>query len=350
MAEDDNLRDLADAMEGDLKKRRDALVVQLHDQRGAFWEDVRALRVEWSVTPFRCLPLDDHMTYWNGQSFHFPVVGRPPAQSLTEVWEVSGTWLRDIRRLYERHVPAAERRNDLSLPGSFEEFMLLPTFEPRRTGGDLFTDHWAPFLSACVVFDPPPDRLSAFADRFRLDPESLVKAWRDRRPDGGARIAPPGMVFVRDPDAVEQAEQAYWQGLIVRVALALEPRGVDLLAELKNVIETDSTWREERRAREASIPVRTYADPMRAANERVWKKLRTPLKRGKSGRPQLSEAAVAEVVALKQSGLTVPEVAKRLGHKVSKDDHDRSRLSYPVRYRRRKQATERARESENRAG
>ena len=335
--------ELAEDLERRLRERRRDLTLELHEREGPFWENVRDLRARWRVHPLDVVP-PDTMGRWMAVSFHYRLACLPAPEQLgapgtdgLALYAATlgrlGDWLRDIRSLYERTIPAEERRYDVAFPGSFEDYCRLPDFQTRQTGGDLFTDHWAPFLSGCVLYQPPDDALERFADHVTFDPNSLVESLRDRPPDAAARIAPPGMEYVEDPAAAVAAEWRYW-GLVFReLAARLGPRGIDLWAEVDNV-RHDPRFIEAWLAQRPRVPARPYIDPAAPVSEEVVRRVRrlaaTPRPRG---RPRIHPLEAAQVTALKRQGLTEGEIADQLGLERTPDSYDKLQRSNKVKIR-----------------
>ena len=365
------LRDLAAELEADLRERRSDLTIQLHRRSGPFWEDVRGLRERWRVAPIEGVPFPDPWL-WYGASAHLPLVclrsvlrWQEAEAALRLDWDSAyaewksafvdslkclGDWLRDVRGLYERAVPPAERGRDPATSGSFDEFVRMPVPAPRRTGGDLFTDHWAPFLSGCVLFDPPRDDPGPFADHVTFDPASLDLTWPDQTPVAAPRIVPPAVSYVRDPDAVEAVERWWHTEIVARLHLRLAPLGIDVAAEVQAIMgadpETGMPYVDpetgepdfgrmdlvaEYVGRKARIPLLRYLDPGRA--ERTVRKARGLLARRAGGRPRVDRLEVVRCEALRAAGRTEGEIADQVGFERHADAYGRPRRSGRVRHR-----------------
>ena len=283
------------------------------------------------------------MVRWWRASFHVPLpcLSAPPPSANLEEFAAAfaalcgrlGRWLGDVRDLYRQAVPENERRNDLAPLATFDEYASLPTFGPRQASGDLFADHWAPFLSGCLLFHPPEDRLMQFADHVVLDPETLIKGWVGRSADEAAWTVPPGLVQLRDPDAVEASEQDWHTQILARLSLRYEPRGIDLIADMADVSRSLMSERAGDLARLDRIPTLTFVDPRAAKNQEVIKKAASLLAKGRAGRPRIVALEAAQVAALRDEGLTEGEIADRLALGRNPNSYDKLTRSNRVRSR-----------------
>lgn len=355
------LHALAKALEADLRKTRQELTEQLYRRAGPFWDAIQALRVRWRIEPRTEIPPAE-MVVWNGASFHVPMsclvdtarllADEPlddPVAGYAElhaaVRRPLADWLRDLTDLYERTVPLSERQRERQRTGpmlpNYDQWRRFPEFGPRWIGGDAFTDHWAPFLSGCALFQPPADDLRGFADHIRVAPESLIRAWRETPIAARPRITPPGLAFLRDPDTVEEAERSFWVERISRLAKKYKPLGLDLFADLRNVHdEMSAELGEQIRSGTATVPegapYRPLLDPVQARNQEIVTKARSLVTKGRPGRPRIHPIEVAQVAAHEERGLTELEIAERMDLKTSPDSYDRLRRSNQVRSRRKR--------------
>lgn len=110
-------------------------MVSLYLRAGPFWEAVRDVRAEWGIRPRRTMPSEEDRGTLR------PVEQEPRGKWTPARSKFNGRWDDAILPLKERFVP------DLL----------------RRSG-------WEDFFEACVMCDPPDDRLLEFAEFGRVYP------------------------------------------------------------------------------------------------------------------------------------------------------------------------------------
>ncbi len=114
---------------------------------------------------------------------------------------------------------------------------LIPPEHRVETPSSSSLEFWMGFLSACVLFDPPPDRLLEFADHAVAaygDFVNPLNPWADV--DGSPRMLAPPIRFLPDPEALVGAERRRLDRLVEALGGRLGPLGVDV-RELVNDLE-----------------------------------------------------------------------------------------------------------------
>jgi len=167
------------SVEQQLQQRRE-ITLDLFTQWGPVWEAIRAAREAWSIKPMTRVPpeppyrAEDVRLLTRGQMperFHLPPL---PAD---QVLENLGP---DLPEYLQLHMSAAHRR----LQGArwFESLRGLHTIcvpDGNPSGTDVYGwMRWAPFLSACVLYDPPAGDLLTFADHDDQEAAQLdITTW-----------------------------------------------------------------------------------------------------------------------------------------------------------------------------
>lgn len=183
---------------GEIERWKRGLVIELVKQKGAFWEAVADLRRRWNVPAQGRIPPDlVHIG-----NLHFPpdapeLVLDPKEKGWEERTNFSSGWRWEIVGLYNEFIPESAR---LSHPDQSRQW-------------------WCPFVSACVVYDPPEDKLEEYAESHQHiflgahDPED---PYRDDYPH--LAMSRPPIVATRREEGIEWAYTAYADNLAVRVA------------------------------------------------------------------------------------------------------------------------------------
>jgi hypothetical protein len=233
---------LASSKERRLQTFRRELVVDLVTHHGQFWEQVdwirRLQRVE--AEPRMPPPLDPGKV-------HFPDWLRPTRGAWRgEHEEAFHEWMVLLNVLHDAVVPKELR---VETPYSYS------------------LDFWMGFLSACLVYDPPPDNLLRFAEHGVAAYGDFVNPfnpWIDS--DGPEMLAAP-ISFLPDPGQLIAEEQERHDWVIGRLQEALDARafirrGEIDLSEMAAHFEFlyQSVQEETRRQRNEmpSPPVRPY--------------------------------------------------------------------------------------------
>ncbi len=152
-------------------------------------------------------------------------------------------WWQDLQRLHDLFIPAAAR-DRRPLPAAA----------------------WTPFLSACVLYEPPRDGLLDFVNAppvsFDLPPvvppdsppnPADVSAWP------GMALAP--LTILRDADEAEHAMMAFYEDVMRVMAGELAELGIDLREVRNAVIRQHPELSERYRERLRRIPVHHVITP-----------------------------------------------------------------------------------------
>ncbi|HEV2126813.1 MAG TPA: hypothetical protein VGW38_29000 [Chloroflexota bacterium] len=217
--------------------RRQSLTLDLFTRYDPFWHDVARLRDQWSVTASTELPPSPPpgdltalgILSWlrMPERVHLPSIppheGLDELQRLTDKYKLPASfktnceilhmrariaeWLRDLRTLFQGHVPEARQSGD-----NAQEWM-----------------SWAPFLSACIVYDPPDTALIEYAAHDDHDATALPK-----------------QTYWQDPEAVKEAER--WLSnklrLLDRLPDSRERELAAVIVRSDYVQKLAGTWRE----------------------------------------------------------------------------------------------------------
>jgi hypothetical protein len=235
---------LASSMERRLQMHRHELVADLFIRGGVFWDQVRWIRNLKRVEAEARLPPP-----LNPKSVHFPPWLRPEGRrwrpdQMRELQE----WMVLLHALHDAVVP-----DDLRVETPYSNSL----------------DFWMGFLSACVVFDPPPEDLLGFAEHGVADFGDFVNPlnpWDDGK--GPAMLAPP-IRFLPNPDDLIADERKRQDWVIDRLQQALDARAIIRcgeidLAEMAAHFEFlyESVQDEERRKHHepSRLPMRPYID------------------------------------------------------------------------------------------
>jgi hypothetical protein len=205
-----------------IKRFKRNLVVDLFLQQGAVWEEIRAVRERWAISPTVQLPPDTYMF-----NLHYPENGRP-----------ADGWSFELHTLARRLVPERYRLN------------------PIDDGA------WAAFLSACVLYDPPEAALLSFAERGGPLPLGLSptdERWRDfGNPPYAMRAAP--IRTLRDGDKSMLVEEWFWRQVLEEIGKRfLEPAGMNIREMMWEVLDSSpSLLKREQELREQETPALHY--------------------------------------------------------------------------------------------
>ena len=319
-----------------IRAQRRALVLDLATRHGPFWEAVRWLRCRWGIEAPAALPPPGIAGYVDATStvgyvpaawpdallWPLPpdlaedVGAEGPSQCLEtrpaegcppEEWAAycEPEWWADIGRLHDEVVPDAYTR-----------------------AGPAAMPLWAPFLSACVVFDPPRKALFNFADRppvmFDLPPGGAADEDDDPAAAGPRMIAAP-IVYLQDPDRTAADADRYWHEVLGLVAHELRERGidVDLPALVRDVIERHPKLSQRARKRDQANPSRPYIrvtrettdDDVREARRLLRAALPDPPDRG--GAPRREPLLCVQcAIWHDELGLPLARIAELCGWKI----------------------------------
>lgn len=162
------------------RRIRHRLTLDLFTRGGAFWDAITELRDTWEITPIAAIPPEPpfHVEsvglmsrYQMAERFHMP-----DRNALASVDEAK------LRRVYREHgldgieeeiraLSARDRRLSVGLfLNSLRDIWKAEVARPHEKTGDWRNGgnvsgwmSWAPFLSACVMYDPPSDKLLEYA-------------------------------------------------------------------------------------------------------------------------------------------------------------------------------------------
>jgi hypothetical protein len=89
-------------------------------------------------------------------------------------------------------------------------------------------EFWMGFLSACVLFDPPPDDLLRFADHGVAAYGDFVNPLNPWGDDDAPQMLAPPIRLLPDPEALLTAERNRYENIIDELHRRLAPRGIDV--------------------------------------------------------------------------------------------------------------------------
>lgn len=168
-----------------LSQLKRELVLSLYFQSGPFWEAVQEVRIKWNVQPQQALPSEDD----RNSTKPLEQLPRRFQNTRLEVIDDRG-WGEDLQSLGAGFVPSVLARSG-----------------------------WEDFLGACVMCNPPDNRLSEFADFGRVFPAVFwpVVNSDERDPSELPRmIAPPiERVWKRGSDASYEDNEQFMEYRII---------------------------------------------------------------------------------------------------------------------------------------
>lgn len=163
------------------QKMRRRLTLDLFTRYGTFWEAIAKIRDEWQVTPDTAVPPEP--------DFHAGIVGLLTMYQMPERFHMPASSVilstdeNEIRRIDQKYGIEgmdddlrSRRAVDQRLNVSFflkalGDVWKAEAARPRDKDGDWRNGgnvsgwmSWAPFLSACVMYDPPADELLEYAE------------------------------------------------------------------------------------------------------------------------------------------------------------------------------------------
>lgn len=270
--------------------RRQALTLDLFTRCGPFWHDVTQIRRQWSVTAATELPpspppndlraLGVLRAEQMPERLHLPPIPPPPGsrelQRLTDEYNLPAffkteceslhrrariaEWLQALRALFRAHIPESRQSDD-----NAQAWMC-----------------WAPFLSACIAYDPPDIALIEFA--------AYDDHWA---------AALPQQTFWQDPEAVQAAER--W--------LFSKQRALDRLPPS--------------RERELAAVI-VGGDYIQKLAETWQQSDSAPQPRRRAGKPSLVPLVAVQCAIYKDRyGLTYREINDQMAWELSLDRYDR---------------------------
>lgn len=272
------------AAEMDNYKRQ--LVIQLWKRSGAFWEAVAEMRQRWSVYARREVPQKCKVV-----ALRPPGIDRldtPEKQAIDVEWRVQ------LSKIAADIVPE-------SLQGG-------------RSPYHRHLSDWEPFISACVLFDPPDTQLESFAE---LGPFLAVEA---SSATGLISLTSPPIAKMTDPADTRVVDAEAWSAAIDAIyELYLEPMGLELDEVWEQVHLRHPEILRERQEKLRSLPVRSYIevnehttwDDAKEAFKVLSENRERQPKRGRSKRDRLRclECAILH----DQHGWSYEQLAERYG-------------------------------------
>jgi hypothetical protein len=231
-------------MERRLQMHRHELVADLFTQHGVFWD-----RVQWIRTLKRVEAEARMPPTLSPNAVHYPSWLKPQDR----------TWRPDQMRELQEWMTLLHVLHDEVVP---EDLRVVTPYSNSL-------DFWMGFLSACVVFDPPPNNLLGFAEHGVADFGDFVNPFNPWDDGNGPEMLAPPIRFLPDPERVIADERKRQEWVIGRIQAALDARSVITpgeidLAEMAAHFEFlyESLQEEERRKRgePPQIAMRPYID------------------------------------------------------------------------------------------
>jgi hypothetical protein len=194
---------LASSKERRLQEFRQHLVVDLFTQHGLFWEQVCWVRNLNAVTAETRLP-----PALARNSVHFPawLKAEPGGWTLAQR-SLLQEWMVSLHVLHEAIVP-----DDLKVVTRYANSL----------------DFWMGFLSACLVYDPPPEHLLKFAEHGVAAYGDFINPfnpWDDEDVDGPEMLAPP-IRFLPDPETLIADERKRHEWILEHIQDVLAQQAV----------------------------------------------------------------------------------------------------------------------------
>ena len=220
---------------------RNDLVIQLVLRSGDFWDRVNAIRSDpdWQINSVVGVPPiipEGEYNYPNEiPGWHLP---NP------SVWRSSGSeWVGKMKDLFFATVPSDLCLGVKPLVGVM---FLQRLAYPHYQFGRLHWSPWGPFISGCVLYDPPRDRLLGFADHVAFD----------------LAVQANPIVFLRDAEAAVALERNRTDAVMRLLTEAVRERdGVDirdLVIAIQGMSYDDPVYRE---LAHQDAP-KSYVDPL----------------------------------------------------------------------------------------
>lgn len=156
---------------------RRQLVLQLFLRRGEFWDHVVVIRTAWEITArVRIPPIKPPPPGWfwdlprpEGLPQVHPALTGSATDEEQRRWaredpmRETNRWIETLTILHDTIVPTQHRtRNYLAAQDGFP-ITAGPYPRGSRERHEYLADVWLPFLGNCVMYDPPPAELDAFA-------------------------------------------------------------------------------------------------------------------------------------------------------------------------------------------
>jgi len=230
---------------------RRELVIQLWKRSGPFWEAIEGMRVRWNVTTQRALPPKRRYI-----ALLPPTVERVNTPEKEEVYL---RWRIELSKIAAGIVPEA--------------------LHGVRSAYDKSLDDWEPFISACVLFDPPDTDLGKFAELgrpFAVDAASS---------SGPLVFSSPPISKMYDPDSERAIAAEAWSAAVDPIfELYLKPMGLDMDEVWDQVHARHPEILRNRQQKLHSLPTRDYIQ----VNEyTTWDDVKEAFKAVSYARPSL---------------------------------------------------------------
>ncbi len=307
---------LQSSTEARLRRCLHDLTLDLYTRRGAFWITVSGIRRRWDITAPVQLPPKQ---WWLYLPSGVPEAATPPPDHDEGApWHLDPSseltrWMNELAELHDSVI-----RESCRFPGGVSKSRA----------------QWSQFLSACVLYDPPPTELLTFADQMSFEPESIlppdVLLWVN-----APRMTAPAIVNLRDPDQVDADWKWFSDRLLNELADRLKPRGVDLRVMAADVLRTTGLAQEfEERRRDnppepyIDVDPDTSAEDIREAHRIVREAYQVEHPGGRAERDPLTAVQCA---VLKRLGWTEKAIATHFGSTLQKDSYGIPRRSGKVR-------------------
>lgn len=242
----DGHRRLESKSGGQILQRKRDLIADLATEKESFFDAVSDVRRRWRIEPIRALPeptpnlpLPPNELDRVIPQCEMPI---PEVQENTPEWtEFVYAWRQELRPIIIEEVPDRFRYENLF-------------------------HYWERFISACILYDPPTEELSQFADFAQPGDQGLgvLEELAAQQEDLHYKIplmtAPP-IRTLRDPFEEAQIESSYWQSVITRVGERhFWALGIDLWDVVLDVIRSDDELAKERNLRRHQNRPRYYID------------------------------------------------------------------------------------------
>lgn len=300
---------------------REELTLSLFLRHGDFWESVRDMRNKWRITPVVNVPaslahLEHRLRFHPGldpwEDFGSAQASYPEDDVNIEV---TSEWLLDIDSVFRCAVP------DQALPDISLNYHRI-----------LVEVNWRAFIGACILYDPPPDKLLEFAycipiQTVALGSTSSVMPSSDK---GSFAMALPPVATVYPRDVETMATGAYYEMLLTVIdEMFLKPNGMDLKEMRSSAIQAHP---ELLKIRESSldkfgaqhvivVDEATTSEDVKHAFRMIADTLDSRPRRGRRERKRIESVQVA--VWHDKFKMPLVEIGKRTGWGVGEDDDGR---------------------------
>jgi hypothetical protein len=217
---------LPSSAEGKLRQLRGDLVLQLFMKQDPLWEAVRDVRERWNITPRVQLPT--------------PVLGgllpedAPEPEDRRQDIEYPRRW-----KANEKHIEYKRQwREEMS--NIRAKLDLGPSLPTQEYSDYQQNESWNEFLSACILYDPPEDKLIEFASYAKLESTALYDGLPYIRNKSSLEMmAPP----IKSLWELTLLRDWYWHRILRSIGERyLEAWDVDVEDVLERATWSDSSW------------------------------------------------------------------------------------------------------------